>query len=118
MSDSVTMTRAEYEALLDRIEDAEARAVLASLERESPTPAADYLPAERAKRIIAGASPVRVWREHRGLTLRQLAEASGLGLSYISEIERGAKSGSIDAISRLARALGLSLDDLVLDRRG
>ncbi len=35
---------------------------------------ADFLPVELADRLFAGEAPVRIWREHRGLTLRALVE--------------------------------------------
>jgi transcriptional regulator with XRE-family HTH domain len=52
-------------------------------------------------------------RKARGLTQAQLAEATGLPQSQISQIESGARLGStiqLDAARRLAFALGVSLD--------
>ena len=82
-TDTVTLTRAEYEALIERIEDAEDNAFLDSVEareraigREKAR--ADYLPAELVRRLIDGEHPVRVWRAHRGLTREALAAAAGV----------------------------------------
>jgi transcriptional regulator with XRE-family HTH domain len=40
---------------------------------------------------LDGESPVRVWREKRGITQRALAEAANVAVSYLSEIEGGGK---------------------------
>jgi transcriptional regulator with XRE-family HTH domain len=63
--------------------------------------------------MVAGESPVRVWREHRGLTLGELALEAELAPSHVSEIETGRKPGSVVAFGKLARALGVTIDDLV-----
>ena len=71
----------------------------------------DLIPVEMAKRLLAGEPPVRAWREHRGLSLRELARRAEVSAPLLSEIERGQKDGS--TLARLARALGVDLDDLV-----
>ena len=63
--------------------------------------------------LLDGASPVKVWRGKRGLTQRALAEAAGVSVSYLCEIEKRSKPGSVDAVRRLAKALGVSMEDLV-----
>ena len=40
-------------------------------------------------RLIARENPIRVWREHRGHSLRQLAERAGIGIGCLSQIENG-----------------------------
>jgi ribosome-binding protein aMBF1 (putative translation factor) len=116
-SDTVTLTRAEYEALIDRLEDAEDGGrlnAIAARERELGPEAAraDYLPAELVERLCAGEHPVRVWRKQRRLTREALAAAAKIAPSYVSEIETGRKPGSFDALAKLAAALQISLDDI------
>lgn len=72
----------------------------------------ELLPAEFARRLIAGEAPVRVWREYRGLTQVALAELSGVNRVQITNIESGAKTGSVETLRKLAHALQVSLDDL------
>ena len=67
---------------------------------------------EERERLLAGESPVRVWRRHRGLTLGELADRAGIAPSYLSEIETGRKPGSVAALGKLAEALGVELDDV------
>ena len=73
----------------------------------------ELIPAEYAKRLIVGESPVRVWREFRGLTQMALYETSGVNRVQIADIEAGRKSGSVETIRKLADALGVAMDDLV-----
>jgi DNA-binding XRE family transcriptional regulator len=115
--DTVTLTRADYDALLQQIEDAEDLAAVAAAEaREAilgkEAARADYLPIELVKRLSAGEHPIRVWRAHRGLTRETLAAAAGVAPSYLSEIETRRKPGSLAAMMKLAAALRVPLDDI------
>lgn len=116
-AETVTLSRADFQALVEAAEDASDRAALQAHDREiaergAAAVQADTLPLAQALRLVAGESPVRVWREHRGLTQAGLAEAAGVGVSYLSEIETRRKPGSVAALGKLARALGVALDDL------
>jgi DNA-binding Xre family transcriptional regulator len=116
-SETVTLTRAEYEALIERLEEAEDLATVAAAEaREAALgkekARADYLPIELVRRLSAGEHPVRVWRAHRGLGRDALAAAAGIAPSYLTEIETRRKPGSFAALTKLAAALSISLDDL------
>ena len=113
----VQLSRAEYEALLDRIADAEDGAALDRLEvrlaAAGPEAAlADYLPIDLVKRLSSGEHPIRVWRAHRGLTREALAAAAGIAPSYLSEIETRRKPGSFEAMVKIAAALRISLDQI------
>jgi DNA-binding XRE family transcriptional regulator len=103
-----------YRRLLERAEEAadvrafdEALAAVANGEDE-------VVPAEVARRLLSGEeTPVRVWREYRGLTQAELAAMAGVGKSYLSQVERGSKAGSLRLMRRLATALGVDMEDLV-----
>ena len=73
----------------------------------------EFVAPEFAARLIAGESPLRVWREARGLTGKALAAATGLSAPYLSQIETGERDGSLAAMKKIADALRISLDDLV-----
>lgn len=73
----------------------------------------EAIPHEMMRRLIEGESPIRVWREHRGLTQTLLADHAGIDKTYLSQLESGRKSGSVAVIRRLARALSVDIDDLV-----
>ena len=117
-ADSVTLRRADFEALLAAAEDAIDHAaidaqVLREAEHGTEAARANYLPGPLVDRLLAGESPVRVWREHRGITARQLAAEAGVSGSYLSEIETGRKPGSPVALRALAHVLRVPMDDLV-----
>ena len=67
---------------------------------------------EATKRILVGENPLRVWREERGLTQKELAARAGVGANHISMIEVGQRVGTTATLKRLAAALGADLDDL------
>ncbi|CAN5816753.1 helix-turn-helix transcriptional regulator [soil metagenome] len=73
----------------------------------------ELLPAEMVGRLVAGENPLLVWREYRGLTQAQLAEAAGVGQSYIAMIEKGERQGSVTKLRAMARALNVDVDDLI-----
>lgn len=49
---------------------------------------------------------LRAVRQQRGMTLEELAEATGLTKSYLSKVERQRSTPSIAVAMKLARALG------------
>jgi DNA-binding XRE family transcriptional regulator len=72
----------------------------------------ELVPSHVVYAILEGESPIRVWRKHRGLTQQQLAEAAGISVPYLSQIESGGRKGSTDVLAAIARALDLTLDDI------
>ncbi len=89
----VVIERSEFEALLAAAEDASDLADIAGVKCRAT--ASDYLPFDTAERILDGENPIRVWRQHRGLSASGLAIESGISKSYLSEIESGRKPGSV-----------------------
>ena len=56
---------------------------------------------------------VKDLREDLGWSQEKLAERADLDATYISGIERGQRNPSLNALNRLAHALGINLSDLV-----
>jgi transcriptional regulator with XRE-family HTH domain len=56
---------------------------------------------------------VRVKRKKAGLTQEKLAEKADLSTIFISRVERGKESPSVDSLVKIARALGARVRDLV-----
>ena len=56
---------------------------------------------------------IRESRKGKGLTLAQMAERTGLSVGFLSQIELGKNSASVDTLYRLSRALGMRLGDFV-----
>jgi DNA-binding XRE family transcriptional regulator len=117
--DSVTLRRADFAALIDKLEDDEDQ--IAVLEHQlaiARGAASRALAKDEVERLIAGESPVRVWRERQGLNQRELAVLAEISQSHLAEIETRAKNGSVETLRRLARALKVDLDTLVPIREG
>jgi len=55
---------------------------------------------------------IRNLRRDRGWSQEDLADNSGVHRTYIGAIERGEQNVSIDNIIKLAKALGISLEQL------
>ena len=65
----------------------------------------------KTARQLLGAR-IKELRKHRGLTQDQLAERVDLATRYISLIEVGRSSPSLEAIENIARILGVELKTL------
>lgn len=65
-------------------------------------------------RMIFGAN-VRREREKAGLSQEALAHLAGLHRTYVGSVERGERNVSIDAMSKLLRALGFELSMTRID---
>jgi DNA-binding XRE family transcriptional regulator len=63
--------------------------------------------------LLAGESPIRVWREYRNLTQAQLAEQTGVKQSYIAMLEASERQGTVDVLVKIARVLKVDVDDLL-----
>lgn len=109
----VVIPEADYQRLVSASEDAADRLAVTEFRHRLAAGEEELVPDAVASRILAGDNPVRVWREHRGLTISALAAKAGIGQPYLSEIETGKKDGGINTMKKLAAALDVTLDDLV-----
>ena len=73
----------------------------------------EAIPREFVNRILAGESPLRVFRELRGMTQIQLGAAARVNRVQIADIEAGRNIGSVPTVRKLAAALDVAIDDLV-----
>jgi DNA-binding XRE family transcriptional regulator len=103
---------ADYLHLLARLEDIDDGHAYDQAKADLETGRDELIPVAVVDRLSSGESPLRVWREYRGLTQQVLAEVAGLGKSYISQLETGAKTGTIGTLRALAAALQVDVDDL------
>ncbi len=117
-ADTVTLSRAAWDGLMEQIEDAaDLAAVSANDARRSAIGAEQFdrecFSSEEVDRVLAGESVITVLRKRTGMTQAALAKASGVSQTYLNELERGKKGGSATALKKLAGALGVSMDVLV-----
>ena len=108
----------EYQAMLAALEDRADTAALAGFAERLARGDEDTIPAAVVDRLLAGEPPVRVWREHRGLTQAQLAEAAGVTQSMVAMIERVDRRGTVDTLTVIARSLKVELEDLASANAG
>lgn len=111
--DLVVLPKADYDRLLaaarEKLEDAadarSAARVLTRLESGEE----ETMPFEVVKRLRTE-NRIKVLREYRQMTQRELAEAAHMNPLYLSQIECGRATGGIRSLSRVAAALGVTLD--------
>ena len=65
-------------------------------------------PVPRHRQILG--QRIRSYRKLRGLTQERLAEKAQLAPTYISDVERGRENISVDALARIAKAVGAELE--------
>ena len=73
----------------------------------------ELIPAEIVYAILDGANPIRVWREHRGLSQEVLAAKAGISPSYLSQLESGKRDGTFEVLSAVSLILNVPFDELV-----
>ena len=73
----------------------------------------ESFPLALAGRMIGGGNPIKVFRQHRGFTQKQLASKTETSAAYLSQIETGRRIGSIKLLRRLAGALNVEVEDLI-----
>ncbi|ALP33928.1 Transcriptional regulator ClgR [Corynebacterium pseudotuberculosis] len=61
---------------------------------------------------------LRAFRADKGITLRELAEASRVSPGYLSELERGRKEVSSELLASVCHALGATVADVLIEAAG
>jgi DNA-binding XRE family transcriptional regulator len=102
----------EYRQLLDAVEDREDREAAVEAEHRRMS-GEEYIPASVMDRLLAGDSPLKVWRQYRGLTQTEVASRIGMSKMTVSSMEGGSRPGSIKVWRALADVLKVSLDDIL-----
>jgi DNA-binding XRE family transcriptional regulator len=105
-NDTITLTRADYEDLIDARDHAQAM-------RDVATGAMETLSDAELDAYLAAQSPLAFWRKHRGLTQTALSAAAGITQPYLAQIEGGSRGGDVALFAKFARALRVRIEDLV-----
>jgi DNA-binding Xre family transcriptional regulator len=110
----VVLPEADYERLLNLAEDAADIAAANRVAARIESGEEELVPSEIVNKLLDGPeSRMRVWRDYRGLSLADLARQTGFGTAYLSQIETGKKNGSVDALTKIAKALKVDVDDII-----
>jgi ribosome-binding protein aMBF1 (putative translation factor) len=107
VEDRLASLAARFDGLRDMVEEREATAAFAATRDQESVPDAIV------GRLIDGENPIRVWREHRGLSLRTLAVQAGTSPSVLSDMETRKSEGRPAILRRIAGILEVSLDELI-----
>jgi len=103
---------ADYLRMLAFMEDKADARVVAEFYDSYAAGLEPLVPAEILRRELEGVSPMKLWREHRGLTQQALADQSGISKPYLSQIESGKRQGTVETLSAIARVLNVPLEFL------
>ncbi len=103
---------AEYRQLLHSAEELADLRAYDEVARRLAAGQDEMLPAQFAERILEGESAIRVWREFRQISAKELSRQAGISAAYLSQIENGSRAGALPTMKALAQALNLDLSDL------
>jgi DNA-binding XRE family transcriptional regulator len=74
----------------------------------------ETLPIELVERLLIGdESKIKVMRQYRKYSVTGLANRAGITESYLSQIERGKRRGSVDIYKKLAKILDIDMELIV-----
>ncbi|HLJ70062.1 MAG TPA: helix-turn-helix transcriptional regulator [Roseiarcus sp.] len=105
-SELVVITRAEFDALVNRFdEDEEEAAIFDARIAELRANEAETLPQEITQLMLNGDSLLKALRKWRDQTQLCLESKTGLSQSYISDLESGKKQGTPETLRKIAAAL-------------
>lgn len=103
----------DYRLLLDAAQDASDLAAVQAFEQRLSAGEEELLPEAMVRRLVQGENAVRVWRDHRGLSLEAFSQAAGLDEGTVRAAEAGTADVTVETMRRLAQALGVDVEDLV-----
>ena len=106
----VVLTRAEYDALLERAdhaaEDADDVAIYDARKAELAAGGV-VLPRAVSAAMLRGESRLKAIRTWRDATQLHLSAVTGIGQGYLSDLENGRRTGTPETIAKLAEALNV-----------
>lgn len=108
----VVIPLAEYERLVEMAEDREDIEAVQAFDAAMARGEEEMIPAEIVNRILDGENKVRLWREHRGMSARELAEKAGVREEDLSRMEAGKRETVIETLRKIATALSVDIDDI------
>ncbi len=105
-TDTVTLTRDEYEELIDARDHAIAM-------RDIASGAVETLSGPEVDDYLAAPTPLAFWRRHRGLTQVALAARIGIAQPSLAQAETGRRGLSAETWAKIAKALRVRMEDLL-----
>lgn len=72
------------------------------------------IPSEMVDALLDGDNPIKVWRSHRSMTRKKLAEQAGISIPYWAQLETNKRNASVEILAAIARALNVTIEDLTV----
>ena len=107
------MPEADYLNLVEAADLAQDSAAIERFKARLAAGEEELVPAAVVNALLDGANPVRVWRDYRGLSAKDLALRADLAPAYLSQIETGKREGTVETLRKIAQVLNVTIDDLV-----
>ena len=107
------MPEADYLNLVEAADLAQDSAAIERFKARLVAGVEELVPAAVVNALLDGANPVRVWRDYRGLSAKDLAQRADLAPAYLSQIETGKREGTVETLRKIAQVLNVTIDDLV-----
>lgn len=99
----------EYRDLVKRLEELEDSRDM----REYRANPGEAFPAAVVNQLMDDISPLKVFREYRGMTLESLGTICGVSAAALSQIENGKREPSVGLLKKLSEALRVDVDVLI-----
>lgn len=107
-TDTITLTRAEYEDLIDARDHAQAM-------RDIATGAVETLTGAEVEAYLASPTNLAFWRRHRDMTQTALAAQVGITQPSLAQAETGRRGLSVNTYAKVAKVLKVRIEDLLDD---
>jgi DNA-binding XRE family transcriptional regulator len=107
-TDTIILTRAEYEDLIDARDHARAL-------RDIATGAVETLTGAELDAYLASPTNLAFWRRHRNMTQTALAAQVGIARPSLAQAETGRRGLSVGTYAKLAKVLKVRIEDLLDD---
>jgi predicted XRE-type DNA-binding protein len=107
----VSLSEAEFEHLEDILDAARIDEVQALYKQGK----SEILTSDEVKDALSLPTPLAFWIKKRGIKQETLAKTVGISQSYISDLANGKKIGDPTLFLRLAKALNVQMEALIVD---
>ncbi len=103
----------EYIKIQELIEDIEDKKDIEEYFELLKSGEEQIIPSEVTFAILQGVNPIRAWREYKQIKVKELAKWAGITPSYLSQIETGKRTPTIDTLKAIAEALAIDVEMLI-----
>ncbi|MBW5290996.1 MAG: Phage-related transcriptional regulator [Candidatus Ruthia sp. Asou_11_S2] len=111
--DYALIPMSDYNSMLVLAEDVQDIADMVQFDKDLASGKEELIPSEFAERLIFGENPYLVWREYRGLTLKNVSDVTGIDVTTISRIENNKRDPSVKQVKSIAQVLKIEVTDLI-----